>query len=133
MTFTEQESCWLPGCARGRNHLMPHLDHAGRTINAPPMSVADVARVHGTIYPPQVYGPTNYRNEWGGALYYGPGTETALKLMAPGHFCPDVCDLDDFGEADTMRGHVIRAFFKVMHYWPKPGVRALWRRPFGPR
>lgn len=47
-------------------------------------------------------------------------TSTSLKYMAPGHFCPDVCDLSDFGEADYWRGRVVRAFFRLMEHWPKP-------------
>lgn len=47
-------------------------------------------------------------------------TTSNLKYMAPGHFCPDVCDLTDFGEADFLRGRVVRAFFRLMELWPKP-------------
>lgn len=46
-------------------------------------------------------------------------TEGSLKFMPPGHFCPDVCDLSDFSEADYLRGRVVRAFFRVMEWWPK--------------
>lgn len=47
-------------------------------------------------------------------------TSNPLKFMAPGHFCPDVCGLEDFGEADYMRGKVVRGFFRLMRLWPKP-------------
>jgi len=45
-------------------------------------------------------------------------TGSALKFMAPGHFCPDVCGIEDFGDADYLRGHVVRAFFRLMKLWP---------------
>jgi hypothetical protein len=43
-----------------------------------------------------------------------------LKFMPPGHFCPDVCGIEDFGPADHLRGRVVRAFFRVMRLWPVP-------------
>lgn len=52
----------------------------------------------------------------------GAGNGSTLKYMPPGHFCPDVCGIEDFGEADTWRGKTVRAFFKLMRYWPKPGA-----------
>jgi hypothetical protein len=47
-------------------------------------------------------------------------TGTALKFMPPGHFCPDVCGIEDFGDADTWRGRTVRGFFRLMRHWPKP-------------
>jgi hypothetical protein len=47
-------------------------------------------------------------------------TGNILKYMPPGHFCPDVCGIEDFGDADTWRGKTVRGFFKLMRYWPKP-------------
>jgi len=49
-----------------------------------------------------------------------PRTGNPLKYMPPGHFCPDVCGLEDFGDADTWRGRVVRGFFRLMRWWPKP-------------
>jgi hypothetical protein len=51
-----------------------------------------------------------------------------LKFMAPGHFCPDVCGIEDFGEADYLRGRVVRAFFRLMQFWPHPTSRTRRRR-----
>lgn len=50
-----------------------------------------------------------------------PSEPLRLKYMAPGHFCPDVVDLLDFGEADSLRGRVVRGFMWLMEFWPKPG------------
>lgn len=50
-------------------------------------------------------------------------TGNVLKFMPPGHFCPDVCGIEDFGEADTWRGRTVRVFFRLMAYWPKPHAR----------
>lgn len=50
-------------------------------------------------------------------------TGSPLKFMPPGHFCPDVCGIEDFGVADYWRGRVVRAFFKLMRFWPKPTAR----------
>ena len=50
-------------------------------------------------------------------------TETSLKFMAPGHFCPDVCGIEDFGPADYWRGRVVRTFFHLMRLWPHPRPR----------
>lgn len=47
-------------------------------------------------------------------------TNNPLKFMAPGHFCPDVCGIEDFGDADTWRGKTVRGFFRLMKHWPKP-------------
>ncbi len=49
----------------------------------------------------------------------GPHTDTILKFMPPGHFCPDVCGIEDFGTADTWRGRAVRGFFHLMRMWPK--------------
>lgn len=59
----------------------------------------------------------------GDSSYTGTATGNPLKFMVPGSFCPDVCGIEDFGEADTWRGKVVRGFFKLMRYWPKPGVK----------
>lgn len=32
--------------------------------------------------------------------------------------CPDLLDLDKIGEADNLRGRVVRAFFRMMRLWP---------------
>ena len=48
---------------------------------------------------------------------------TPLKFMPPGHFCPDVCGLEDFGPADFWRGRIVRGFFRAMSLWPKPTSR----------
>lgn len=45
---------------------------------------------------------------------------TTLRFMAPESLCPDVLGLDYIGEADTLRGRVVRAFFWLMRAWPKP-------------
>lgn len=49
-------------------------------------------------------------------------TASTLKFMPPGHFCPDVCGLEDFGQADYLRGRAVRAFFWVMRFWPHPTI-----------
>lgn len=47
-------------------------------------------------------------------------TPPTLKYMPPGHFCPDVLDMQDLGEADFLRGKFIRGFMWLMEFWPKP-------------
>lgn len=54
---------------------------------------------------------------------WGAHTGTPLKFMPPGHFCPDVVGIEDFGPADHLRGRVVRAFFRLMARWPVPGAR----------
>ena len=61
-----------------------------------------------------------YTNTGRPEIIYGFNTGSPLKFMPPGHFCPDVCGIEDFGEADTWRGRTVRAFFRIMKYWPKP-------------
>lgn len=53
-------------------------------------------------------------------LYRAARNGNPLKYMPPGHFCPDVCGLEDFGDADTWRGKTVRGFFRLMKLWPKP-------------
>lgn len=50
-------------------------------------------------------------------------TGSLLKFMPPGHFCPDVLGLEDLGEADFLRGRVVRGFFRLMQLWPHPRRR----------
>ena len=48
--------------------------------------------------------------------------------MPPGHFCPDVCGLEDFAPADHLRGRVVRGFFHLMRLWPQTSFVAAFRR-----
>lgn len=50
-------------------------------------------------------------------------TGSILKFMPPGHFCPDVCGIEDFGAADYLRGRVVRGFFRLMAFWPVKRAR----------
>lgn len=34
--------------------------------------------------------------------------------------CPDLLRFEQLGEADTVRGKVVRAFFALMRWWPIP-------------
>ena len=63
---------------------------------------------------------SNYDNGHHFRPAMGSNTTNPLKYMPPGHFCPDVCGIEDFGDADTWRGKTVRGFFKLMRYWPKP-------------
>jgi len=46
-----------------------------------------------------------------------PSTGTSLKFITiPA--CPDLLSLQDIGEADGLRGKVVRAFFWLMEWWP---------------
>lgn len=66
-------------------------------------------------------GTRTWRNTWGRDWGYDiPSTGSTLKFMPPGSFCPDVVGLEDFGEADYLRGKVVRAFFWLMRLWPHP-------------
>ena len=49
---------------------------------------------------------------------------TTLRFVPPELLYPDLLSLDDIGEADTLRGEVVRGFFWLMRFWPKPRVAA---------
>lgn len=73
------------------------------------------------MHPPSAPGAGPNWDHWAGPGPLAPGsTGSPLKFMPPGHFCPDVCGIEDFGEADYLRGRVVRAFFRLMQFWPKP-------------
>lgn len=44
----------------------------------------------------------------------GQNTTTTSLSSA---ICPDLLELDDIGEADNLRGRVVRAFFWFMKVW----------------
>jgi len=48
----------------------------------------------------------------------GGGTEWVTVTGSSTAICPDLLSLRDIGVADNWRGRVIRAFFKLMEYWP---------------
>lgn len=54
------------------------------------------------------------RGGWGEAEY-----STGVKLVST-PICPDLLEHRDLGEADCMRGRVIRGFFWLMRWWPRP-------------
>ena len=45
-------------------------------------------------------------------------TETGTYVRMVGvPFCPDMLRYEDIGEADNMRGRVVRGFFWMMRWW----------------
>lgn len=46
-----------------------------------------------------------------------PPTTAATRLIGV-PICPDLLDYAAIGEADRMRGRVVRAFFSLMRLWP---------------
>src|ERR1035437_2893891 len=51
---------------------------------------------------------------------WSPTTGITMRLMDPNSLCPDLLSLDYIGEADSFRGEVVRGFFWLMRFWPKP-------------
>jgi hypothetical protein len=47
-----------------------------------------------------------------------PQNATTGNLSYPPVYCPDLMRLDNVGEADGLRGRVVRAFFHLMRLWP---------------
>ena len=47
----------------------------------------------------------------------GTGTATAIVYVTPEHLCPDLLRYEQIGEADNLRGRVVRAFFWVLRAW----------------
>ncbi len=43
------------------------------------------------------------------------GSNTVKMIGVP--FCPDLLSIDDMGEADGWRGHVVRGFFTVLSWF----------------
>jgi hypothetical protein len=43
------------------------------------------------------------------------GTVTRMVTIP---MCPDLLQYDQLGEADNLRGRVVRIFFWVMRFWP---------------
>ena len=74
-------------------------------------------------YPDSSGKTATYEVSENGIIISKTQTTTMLKFMPPGHFCPDVCGIEDFGDADTWRGRVVRGFFRLMKRWPKPAGR----------
>lgn len=50
-----------------------------------------------------------------GEVQYSDGTKLVTVPI-----CPDLLEHRDLGEADSMRGHLIRGFFWLMRWWPRP-------------
>jgi hypothetical protein len=46
------------------------------------------------------------------------GNATTHLIGVP--ICPDLLRHELLGEADCARGHVVRAFFWLMRFWPVP-------------
>lgn len=44
-------------------------------------------------------------------------SQTVGTLLTPEHLCPDLLRYENIGEADGMRGRVVRAFFWLMRVW----------------
>lgn len=45
-------------------------------------------------------------------------SQTSATVRLVGHpICPDLLDYDALGEADNVRGRVVRAFFWLMRLW----------------
>jgi hypothetical protein len=55
------------------------------------------------------------RGGWGETGYSDGG----VKLVSV-PICPDLLEHGDLGEADCMRGRVIRGFFWLLRWWPRP-------------
>ena len=51
-------------------------------------------------------------------------TFNKLTYMDPGYLCPDILDIDLIGEADFLRGRVVRFFFYLMRLWPTPKAKS---------
>ena len=49
--------------------------------------------------------------------YMGTGTATAVVYIMREHLCPDLLRYEQIGEADNLRGRVVRAFFWVLRAW----------------
>jgi len=45
---------------------------------------------------------------------WAPGVSATNAL----YVCPDLLRYEQIGEADNLRGHVVRAFFWLMRAWP---------------
>lgn len=43
-------------------------------------------------------------------------TSTTVRLVGV-PFCPDLLRYEDIGEADNLRGRVVRAFFWLIRWW----------------
>lgn len=50
----------------------------------------------------------------------GVWVTTTMPTFASGGttICPDLLRFEQLGEADRLRGRVVRAFFRVMRFWP---------------
>lgn len=46
-------------------------------------------------------------------------TTTTITRMVTIPMCPDLLRYDQLGEADNLRGKVVRAFFWLMRIWPE--------------
>jgi hypothetical protein len=51
---------------------------------------------------------------WGETQY-----SSGVKLVSV-PICPDLLEHRDLGAADCWRGRIIRSFFWLMRWWPKP-------------
>lgn len=47
-----------------------------------------------------------------GFLSIHPTSATTRLIGVP--ICPDLLDIDDLGEADNWRGHLVRGFFRLL-------------------
>lgn len=44
--------------------------------------------------------------------------KTSYSTAVPQAICPDLLRYEQIGEADNLRGRVVRAFFWLMQAWP---------------
>ena len=49
-------------------------------------------------------------------VQWTPPTTVAVRLVGV-PLCPDLLSLDDIGEADHLRGRVVRGFFRLIRWW----------------